>query len=111
MKKNLVTGGAGFLGSNIVNELLNLGEEVVVFDNGFRQDFTNIEGIKGKFSLIKGDITIKEDWEKLPKDFDVVTEATPEQIRKVIPRSRIKGRRFKLIHARKGRKITHIWKL
>jgi len=65
LKKNLVTGGAGFLGSNIVNELLNLGEEVVVFDNGFRQDFTNIEGIKGKFSLIKGDITIKEDWEKI----------------------------------------------
>ena len=65
-----MTGGAGFLGSNIVNELLNLGEDVVVFDNGFRQDFTNLEGIEGKFSLIKGDITKKEDWEKLPKDFD-----------------------------------------
>ena len=67
-----MTGGAGFLGSNIVNELLNSGKEVVIFDNGFRQDFTNIEGIKGKFSLIKGDVTIKEDWERLPKDFDMV---------------------------------------
>tara|TARA_B100000131_G_scaffold322176_1_gene375245 strand:- start:1116 stop:2333 length:1218 start_codon:yes stop_codon:yes gene_type:complete len=45
---------------------------------------------------------------KDPKDFDVVTEATPEQIRRVIPRSRIIGRRFKLIHARKGRKITEV---
>ena len=72
MRKNLVTGGAGFLGSNIVNELLTLGEEVVVFDNGFRQDFTNVEKIEGKFSLVKGDVTKKEDWEKLPKDFDTV---------------------------------------
>ena len=35
---------------------------------------------------------------KNPKDFDVVTNATPEQIKKVIPRSRIIGRRFKLVH-------------
>ena len=43
-----------------------------------------------------------------PKDFDVVTEATPEQIKRVIPRSRIIGRRFKLVHVRKGRKITEV---
>ena len=45
---------------------------------------------------------------KSPKDFDVVTEATPEQIKQVIPRSRIIGRRFKLVHVRKGRKITEV---
>jgi poly(A) polymerase len=45
---------------------------------------------------------------KSPKDFDVVTEATPEQIKQVIPRSRIIGRRFKLVHIRKGRKITEV---
>lgn len=33
-----------------------------------------------------------------PKDFDVVTDANPEQIRKVFPRSRIIGRRFRLVH-------------
>ena len=43
-----------------------------------------------------------------PKDFDVVTEATPEQITRAIPRSRIIGRRFKLVHVRKGRKRTEV---
>ena len=46
--------------------------------------------------------------DKNPKDFDVVTDATPEQIKKAIPRSRIIGRRFKLVHVRKGRKITEV---
>ena len=45
---------------------------------------------------------------KDPKDFDVVTEATPEQIKRAIPRSRIIGRRFKLVHVRKGRKLTEV---
>ena len=46
--------------------------------------------------------------DKNPKDFDIVTDATPEQIKKAISRSRIIGRRFKLVHVRKGRKITEV---
>lgn len=34
-----------------------------------------------------------------PKDFDVATDATPEQVRRVIRRSRIIGRRFQIVHA------------
>jgi len=34
-----------------------------------------------------------------PKDFDVATDATPEQVHKLIRRSRLIGRRFKLVHA------------
>lgn len=34
-----------------------------------------------------------------PKDFDIVTNATPNQIKRVVPNSRIIGRRFKLVHA------------
>jgi len=34
----------------------------------------------------------------IPKDYDIVTSATPEQINKLFKRSRIIGRRFKLVH-------------
>ena len=44
----------------------------------------------------------------VPKDFDIATDATPEQIRRIIPKSRIIGRRFKIVHARFGRKIIEI---
>ena len=33
-----------------------------------------------------------------PKDFDIATSATPEQVHKAFKRSRIIGRRFKLVH-------------
>jgi len=36
---------------------------------------------------------------RAPKDFDVATNATPEQVKKVIRRSRIIGRRFQIVHA------------
>ena len=43
-----------------------------------------------------------------PKDCDVVTNATPEEIKTVVKRTRIIGRRFKIVHARSGKKITEI---
>jgi len=33
-----------------------------------------------------------------PKDFDIVTSATPEQVNKIFKRSRLVGRRFRLVH-------------
>ncbi|MDQ2994681.1 MAG: polynucleotide adenylyltransferase PcnB, partial [Pseudomonadota bacterium] len=43
-----------------------------------------------------------------PKDFDVTTDATPEQIRKLFSNSMIIGRRFRLVHVRYGREIVEV---
>ncbi len=55
-KRVLVTGGAGFIGSHIVEALLSHGERVNVLDNfstGFRR---NLKPYRGDIHLIKGDI-------------------------------------------------------
>jgi len=43
-----------------------------------------------------------------PKDFDVVTNATPDQIHHLFRRSRLIGRRFKLVHVIYGREIIEV---
>ncbi len=43
-----------------------------------------------------------------PKDFDVATNATPEEVKAVFRRARIIGRRFKIVHVRYGREIVEV---
>ncbi|MEN6492625.1 MAG: polynucleotide adenylyltransferase PcnB, partial [Rectinema sp.] len=43
-----------------------------------------------------------------PKDFDIVTDALPNRIRKIFSNSRIIGRRFKLVHVYANRKIYEV---
>ena len=43
-----------------------------------------------------------------PKDFDVVTSASPEEVRQVFPRSRMVGRRFRIVHVRMGREMIEV---
>ena len=54
----LVTGGAGFIGSNLVEKILNLGYKVRVLDNFSTGKKRNIEEFldNSNFELIKGDI-------------------------------------------------------
>jgi len=47
--KCLVTGGAGFIGSNLALELENQGHEVAVIDNFLTGNKNNLNGFKGKF--------------------------------------------------------------
>ncbi|MFL2980554.1 MAG: polynucleotide adenylyltransferase PcnB [Methylophilaceae bacterium] len=43
-----------------------------------------------------------------PKDFDIATNATPEEVRLIFKQSRIIGRRFKLVHVIYGREIIEV---
>lgn len=76
MKKNkktfLVTGGTGFIGSNICKLLVKKNYNVKVFDNNFRGNVSKIKEIKTKLKFIKGDIRNKELLNKSLKNTDAV---------------------------------------
>lgn len=46
--------------------------------------------------------------DRTPKDFDVATDATPEEVRRVFRRSRIIGRRFRLVHVMFGEEVVEV---
>lgn len=43
-----------------------------------------------------------------PKDFDIATNATPEEVKAQFRRAHIVGRRFRIVHVRAGREITEV---
>ncbi len=53
----LVTGGAGFIGSNTVDELLRRGHSVVVLDDFSAGREENLKQCAGKIEIIRGSIT------------------------------------------------------
>jgi len=57
MARYLVTGGAGFIGSNIVHTLVARGESVRVLDNFSTGREVNLEAVKDRIDLRRGDIT------------------------------------------------------
>jgi len=72
--KILVTGGAGFIGSNLCEALLKLSNEVVCLDNFSTGKIENIEHLieNPKFTLIGGDIRNLEDCKKACTGVDYV---------------------------------------
>ena len=83
-EKVLVTGGAGFIGSNLAEELIRKGAKVTILDNlvtGFRE---NLDEIYGNFEFIEGDLN---DDEKLNTALEGVTIVFHQAALPSVPRS------------------------
>ncbi len=72
IKKALVTGGAGFIGSHLVDALLVNGTRVTVLDNLSTGHRHNLEKAWSNIDFIKGDICDKKAMEKAACDCDVI---------------------------------------
>ncbi|AKB76704.1 UDP-glucose 4-epimerase [Methanosarcina horonobensis HB-1 = JCM 15518] len=70
----LVTGGAGFIGSNLIDCLLEKGNKVIVFDNlsSGKMEFIEHHLENPDFSFVKGDLLDPEAIESACKDADMV---------------------------------------
>jgi len=86
MKNILITGGAGFIGSNVALKLIKKGYNVTVLDNLSPQIHGNnpektsplFESINKKVNFIKGDVTSKEDWINAIKGQDAIIHLAAE---------------------------------
>lgn len=82
MKNILITGGAGFIGSNLSLKLIEQGYQVTVLDNLSEQihgkDSVLYNSIKGKVNFIKGDVRKKEDWSKALEHQQIIIHLAAE---------------------------------
>lgn len=86
MKNILITGGAGFIGSNIALKLISKGLNVTVLDNlspqihGDNPETTSplYKNILGKVNFINGTVTSKEDWASAIKGQDAIIHLAAE---------------------------------
>lgn len=65
MIKYIVTGGAGFIGSHLVEKLLKQNKKVIIIDNLSTGRIENIKKFKNKVRFIQADISKKGNWEKI----------------------------------------------
>lgn len=79
MKKVLVTGGAGFIGSHLCTHLLKKGNEVLCLDNYFTGAKQNIVSLLGQpyFELIRHDIT-EPFYAEIDEIYNLACPASPE---------------------------------
>ena len=82
MKNILITGGAGFIGTNLTFRLVDLGYSITIFDNLSKQVHNQesflIKKIKKVSNFIKGDVRIKTDWNKAIKGQDAIIHLAAE---------------------------------
>ena len=70
----LVTGGAGFLGSSVVESLVQNGHEVIVIDNCWRGTKENLRAVLDNITFIEGDACVTATYEMIsnPSSVDLV---------------------------------------
>lgn len=86
MERILITGGAGFIGSNIALKLLAQGKQVTILDNlspqvhGDNPEVTSplYLSIKDKVDFILGDVRNRDDWEKALVNVDAIIHLAAE---------------------------------
>jgi UDP-glucose 4-epimerase len=71
-KKALVTGGAGFIGSHLVDALVAEKCRVVVLDNLFSGHLSNLEPFKDRITFLRGDIRQQDILEEAAEGCDVI---------------------------------------
>lgn len=72
MEKALVTGGAGFIGSNIVEELVSRGVEVVVLDDLYLGSEDNLSDVRNEIEFVEGSVLETDRLDDAVKGVDTV---------------------------------------
>ncbi|MEX2143759.1 MAG: SDR family oxidoreductase [Anaerolineales bacterium] len=72
MARVLITGGAGFIGSHLTEELVKRGDQVRVLDNFSTGKLRNLADVKDKIELIRGDLRNHADVQAAVSQVDVV---------------------------------------
>jgi UDP-glucose 4-epimerase len=72
MASYLVTGGAGFIGSHLVEELVRRGDQVRVLDDFSTSHRENLAAVEDRIELIEGDITDMETMRRAVRGVEVV---------------------------------------
>lgn len=70
--RSLVTGGAGFIGSHVVDALLALGHDIVVLDNFSTGRPDNLSHVRDRIELVQCDLGVPDRWIEKFKDIDWV---------------------------------------
>jgi len=78
IKRILVTGGAGFLGSHLCERLLDAGHDVICLDNFFTSQKSNVSHLldRPNFELVRHDVTIPI-WLEVDEIFNLACPAAP----------------------------------